>query len=282
MKKIFFKSISLSILLTLTCMQLYSQVMNMPTTQTITRLKNSTTYIVLEGGMGSEFDMQIKKYANKYWTLTPFQIIDMNQYERLCKNPANSFLMLVQGQYNIQGKKLDVNLLTLVLGDKSGDINKMTDVLSIPLALLDEDGDSEEYGYKLGGILRAMQHTLNNLPAEKITSLNIKDYLQKDKNEIKNSTLLLTLEDLANDGYNVSQIKSFYTHPFAVVDENSIEKAIIEKEKACFCHIVGEDGKYCIKIIIHCADGRILYGNFHQVSNKTPIGLLKSDFQTIN
>ncbi len=279
MKKHFLKSLCLSALFMAFSCQLGAQNYKFPfpSQQTIAKLKNSTTYIVLEGGMGSEFDVQMKQNSKQYWTITPYKIIDMDQYERLCKNPNNSFLMVVSGQYTIFGKKIDVNLLTLVLGDKSGDINKMTDVMSVPLALLDEDGDSEEYGYKLGGIVRAMQYLLNNAPAEQDKGEHLKNLVHNNKNEIKNCKLLLTSEDLVKKEYSISQIETLYPYPFEIVEHDAIEQAVNRKDNACFCHIIGMQN-YCLKAVIHCADGKILYYN---TTKESPVGLLKSDFQNL-
>lgn len=245
----------------------------------ITKFKSTKTYIVLEGGMFSEFNSTIRQCAQACWTITPYEIISQSQYEQYCKQENCSFMMLVDGIYDLGGKSMQCNVLTIVLGHKSGNIDKMPDVISIPMATYDEDGESNSYGYKMMGILKSVQYLLNH----PTTIGSSKDLSAINSGEVKNKTLLLTANDVVRVLNDKEKIKDVYSHPFILTSEKEVEQALLQadKEKA-FVHTIGEAGKISLMIIADCSDGTILYGNFRQVKNNADIGLNVYDFKELS
>ena len=265
-------------------MNLFAQ-LNLPGAETLNAFKSSKTYIVLEDAMFSDFNSNIKEAAKKHWTITPYEVIPLSTFEKINKQANASFLMVVIGEYTGLPKNTIFNVLTLMMGHKSGDVNKMPEILSVPLSYYSEDGDEEDYGYKLGGVLTGMQYAINNLLTQKISLTNIKDILNADKSEVKTKELWLTKNDLSSSVNTIEKIKQHYPHKVAIKSEEEIQKAIDSKqENVLIVHKVGNaeiKNSVCLKIILGCSDGKIYYGDFHSVSAKEPDGLLPKDFKAL-
>ena len=246
------------------------------------QFKNTKTYIVLEDNMFSECNANIKKAAELYWKITPYEIIGQSEFAKLCNQESNaSFLTLVNGTYSLGKNTLEVNLLTLVIGDKSGKIDKMREVISIPLATFDEDGESNSYGYKLAGIIKAMHYMLDTLAQIDISPNDLKMFLRANRHDILQQTLLLTPDDVSSDINTADKLKKVYPYKFAFVEENKIEEAIYKNENKAFVHHIGELGNWSMFVIISCENGRLLYGNYKQAKDSKLLGVTKDDFLII-
>ena len=258
---------------------------NTPNAETLKAFKSSKTYIALEDVMFSDFNSNIKDEARKHWKITPFEVIPLSEFEKISKNAKSSFLMVVIGEYTGLPKNTIFNVLTLMMGHSSGDVNKMPEILSIPLSYYSEDGDEEDYGYKLGGILKGMQYAIENLLNQKITISNAKDILNVNKSEVKEKELWLTINDLSASVSTLEKIKQYYPYKVAIKSEEEIRKAIDNNQaNIVVVHKVGNSeikNSVCLKIIFDCFNGKIYYGSFHSVTFKEPDGLLPKDFQEL-
>jgi hypothetical protein len=256
-----------------------------PGQETLKAFSSSKTYIVLEDAPFSEFNTTIKEAAAQHWTITPFEIISLAQFEKLCKNPNASFLMIVMGQYTGIAKNATFNLLTLMMGDKSGDVNKMPELLSVPLSYYREDGDEEEYGYKLGGILEGFQYAVRHILTQKVSLSNLKETLNRYSSEVKTKELWLTPNDLSSAVNTLAKIKNYYPYSVTITSEEAIRKAIDEKRtNVVFLHKVGNPAvrnAVCLKLIISCSDGKLLYGDYHTLSPNEGAGFLSKDFKAL-
>jgi hypothetical protein len=262
-----------------------AQIIKVPSPETLTAFKSSKTYIVLEDAMFSDFNSYIKEAAQQHWKITPYELISLTQFESLCKRPQSSFLMVVMGEYTGFAKNSTFNLLTLMMGHKSGDVNKMPEILSIPLSYYVPDGDEEGYGYKLGGILEGLQYAVKNILTKKISVTTLKDIFNNYSNEVKTKELWLTKNDLSSAVNTIEKIKNIYSYKVIITSEELIKQAIDEKRDGIvFLHKVGNSqvsNAVCLKIIINCSDGKPLYGDYHTISSKEPDGLLSKDFKAL-
>jgi hypothetical protein len=235
--------------------------------------------------MFSDFNTNIKEAAQQHWKVTPFEVITLEQFERLCKMPQASFLMVVMGEYTGFARNSTFNVLTLMMGHKSGDVNKMPEILSIPLSYYVPDGDEEEYGYKLGGILEGLQYAIQNILTQKINITTIKDVFNNYSSEVKTKELWLTKNDLSSAVNSIEKIKPIYPYKVVITSEEEIQKAIDEKRNnVAFLHKVGNSSvsnAICLKLIINCSDGKPLYGDYHSISSKEPDGFLPKDFKSL-
>jgi len=258
-----------------------------PNAETLKAFRSSKTYIVLEDVMFSEFNSTIKESAKQHWKITPYEIITLSQFENLCKNSQASFLMIVIGEYTGFAKNASFNVLTLMMGHKSGDVNKMPEILSVPLSYSNPDGNEEEYGYKLGGILEGVQYAVKNILTQKtaITTATIKDIFNNYSHEVKTKELWLTKNDLSSLVNTQEKIKNNYPYKVSITSEEAIKQAIDEKRNdVVFLHKVGNPeirNAVCFKFIINCSDGKLLYGDYHTVSAKEPDGFLPKDFKAL-
>jgi hypothetical protein len=258
-----------------------------PNAETLKAFRSSKTYIVLEDVMFSEFNSTIKESAKLHWKITPYEIITLSQFENLCKNSQASFLMIVIGEYTGFVKNASFNVLTLMMGHKSGDVNKMPEILSVPLSYYNPDGDEEEYGYKLGGILEGFQYAVKNILMQKttITTATIKDIFNNYSHEVKTKELWLTKNDLSPLVNTQEKIKNNYPYKVLITSEEAIKQAIDEKRNdVVFLHKVGNPeirNAVCFKFVINCSDGKLLYGDYHTVSTKEPNGFLPKDFKAL-
>ncbi len=251
--------------------------------ENLAKFKNTKTYIVLEGNIFSEFNANIKNAAEKYWKITPYEIISQYQFNQMRTTASGcSYLTLVDGTYTLGKSSLKVNLLTLVLGDKSGKIDNMREVISIPLGTYNEDDECESYGYKLAGIIKAMQYMLDTLDHSNISTNDLKIFMRTHRRSLQEQTLLLTTNNVASNINTPAKLKEVYHSKFSFTDEEHIEEAINKDEHKAFVHSVGKPGNWSFFVVISCADGKILYGNFRQSKDAKNVGLTTDDFAIID
>ena len=281
------KHLIISSLLVLFLGRSFAQI-SFPSQETLQQFHKSKTYIVLEDAMFSQFNAVIRAAAEKHWKITPYEVIDLAKFEKINTNPNASFLMVVMGEYTHIGKNATYDVLTLVMGHKSGNINKMPEILSVPIAcFIDEnsDADEENYDYKLGGILKGMQYAVSHILTQKLNLTNLKNHLNASVKDVKSMELWLTKEDLSESVNTIEKIEKIYPYKVVITTAEAISQAIdSQKSGVAFVHTVGNKAiknTICLKVIISCADGKVLYGDFHTVTTKEPKGLLPKDFENL-
>jgi hypothetical protein len=250
--------------------------------KTINEFMKTKTYIVLEDVMFSDFNSEIETAAAKHWKITKYEIIDVTTFEKISKNTGNSFLIVTIGEVTGLPTTFSFNLLNLVMGHSSGDINKMKEIIIVPLSYYSEEGDDEEsYAYKLGGILDAFQYYILNQPGD-----DWKAWVKENKKDLKDKELWLTASDLAPEMlYSSEPIKSIYPYTVKIVTEKEIQQAIEKKlPHVAFVHKIGTQANmnaYCMKLIIACVDGKLLYLNYDKITKNEAVGMLQKDFKAL-
>lgn len=244
--------------------------------ETLSAFLKTKTYIVLEDAMYSDFNNGIEQAAEKHWKITEYEIIDLASFEKLSKNPKLSFLIVTIGEAT--GIPGSFSLLNLIMGDASGDVNKMKEIIIAPLSYYSEDSDEEPYAYKLGGLLEAFQAYVRCNPGD-----DWKMWVNENKKELKNKELWVVSNDLSVEAGDLKKIGSVYPYTVKIVSENEIRDAIDKKlPNVAFVHKVGVKAKdYCMKMIISCSDGKLLYINYHKIIDKSNAGLLLKDFKAL-
>ncbi len=248
--------------------------------KTINEFLRTKTYIVLEDIMFSDFNTAINEAAKKHWKITPYEIINLKKYEQLSKSPKHSFLIVSIGEITGLKTSFSFNLLNLLMGHPSGNINKMKEIIIIPLSYYSEEGDEEEYAYKLSGILNAFQYYVLNH-----TNEDWKKWINENKKDLKNKELWLTKNDISSSIHTTEEIQNLYPYALKIVSEKEIEEAIDKKlPQVAFVHKVGKDinqHAYCLKTIIACSDGKVLYLSYDKITKQEPAGMLIKDFKTL-
>jgi len=266
---------------------------------------NSTTYVVLEENPFSVFNASITSNMNVYWKITPYKIISAQEFEKMKTDPKKSFLYISWAEitktktslFNANTGLFDnidqfrYNLLNLVLGEKSGNLNKMPDLASLPLSYVapvskneeEDEGEEIDYSYKLGGVLRLMQFyirwTVEN-PNKSFDNL-----MDAYTAELKTVELWLTKDDLADESGTVEKIAKVYPYKVKMVTTADIENAIKEgNQNAVFVHKIGPEkfklkDPICFITLINCATGKPYYFGYHKVKDHSMDGITLSDFK---
>ncbi len=301
MKKLFFATLFI-------CFSIHlSSQTKVATPAEIQRFKASTTYVVLEENPFSVFNAIIKVSMETYWKITPFKIINAAEFEKNRTDQTKSFLFISYAEitktktslFSTNTSLFDnvdqfrYNLLNLILGEKSGNLNKMPDLASLPLSYAapikknasEEEEDEIDYSYKIGGILRLMQFYINwtiENPSKTFDNL-MTNYTK----EIKTNELWVTKEDLGADASTLEKIAKVYPHIVKIVTTAEIETAIKEgKSNVVFIHKIGPEkfklkDPICFITLINCGTGKPYYFTYHKAKDKTTDGMVLSEFKTL-
>lgn len=246
--------------------------------------KKSTTYFVTYDDPFSSFNAYMKEAVEKLWIITPYKIISPEEFESLSKSKSNSFVFLSEAAFSQGNVNMTFNILNIVLGNTSGDINRMPDLGSAPLSYASPDEDEEEYLYKIGIIIHFfqyyIQYNINN------PGTDIKAMVKANEDDLKGKELWLVKEDMADDVNSVEEIESYYDGNIKFVTKEDIKTAILNKtEGIAIVHKVGPlsggDGSRCLKFIILVSNGEPLYYDMTVVSNAKPPKFLSSDFKAL-
>lgn len=273
----------------------------------IQRFKSSTTYVVLEENPFSVFNATIANSLKLFWKVTPYKIIASQEFEKLRTDPTKSFLYISYAEitktkttlFSANTNLFDnvdqfrYNLLNLVLGDRSGNLNKMPDLASLPLSYVappsknDEDDDEDEvdYSYKLGGIFQLMQFYINW--ATDNPNKTFDQLMNLYTPEVKTLEIWATKEDLAQETSSLDKIAKVYSYKVKIATTEQIEKAIAEgNNNVIFIHKIGPEkfklkDPICFLTLINCATGKPYYFSYHKVKDKSLDGMLISDFKKL-
>ncbi len=248
------------------------------------RFKSSTTYIVKYDDPFSEYNTYIEEDMKTVWTITPYKIISLEEFEKLKIDKESSFIFLSEAIKESQENIFKINILNIVLGSRSGNYNNMPDLGSAPLSYVFEDWDDEDtYVYKLAGILRFFQYYVNyNLTHP---GSNIKDVIKANKSGLEEKELFLIKSDLASDCNTEAKISKYYDGKVRLVNKNEIREAIHKgNTDVVFLHKVGPNknkGYPCMKFLINAGSGALLYFDKHKVTSDKPDAFLPSDFKSL-
>jgi hypothetical protein len=247
-----------------------------------TFLKSKTLVVLDEDPGAATFNEALKACVIKFWTLTPYEFINTEQFDAKKNNKAYSFIMLSEAEQTEKGVSCKYNFLNLILGGYS-DINAMPDLGSVPLSYVDVDEAS--YLYKIGGLLLFMQSHVkytNDHPGAKLTLTN------KDSGtDIKTKELWLLKEELPANFNTIEKIKTVYPYTVKLVSKDDIKKAINDKNpNVVFLHKVGPEGTMsggkCWKFLVTANNGEVLYYDGQTIDASDPDAFLEKDFKAIS
>ncbi len=252
--------------------------------ENIQKFFQTKTYFVLEDDPFSECNVQLKSAAEKFWKLTPFEIINVAEYEKKKSNPSNSFVSIDEVYFDGQKNMTKYKFLCLYLGGKYKTDSDMPQLCTIPLAYSTED--ESNYAYKIGTLLIFIQNhiqTINQHPELKKSS--IIDYYQNNLGQLSSKTLYLIPEEIEPKLRTEQAFKKIYPYAFKFVTRNDIEKAIDERnENVVFLHKVGPGNKIgskTYKILIDTKNATLYYFDNHTVSESKPDVFLEQDVKNL-
>lgn len=278
------KGTILAFVLLWTSMILHAQ-SYVPTQQDIVTFFTTKTLLVLEDNPLSEFNSIIRTVMQQEWNVTDFDFISNKEFEDKRHDPQYSFIYMSKVAFENDKTDAAYRFLHLSLGGDYFRLNEMPDIASVPLAYYGVDED--RYAYKLAILVRFMQNHARLIREHpEIVSANVFKHYNDNIKDIRDKTMYLLKEELAQEVNSASRIKGVYPYEFKIVTVEDIEQAIRErKSDVVFLHKVGPEGTKinarCYKVIIGAADANFYYFDYHKISDKKPDGFLESDFRSL-
>lgn len=242
---------------------------------------NSTTCVVLESDINL-YNSIIKETIQKHWKSTPFEFIDKKEFEIRRFDSRYSFLVLITNIYDKDPSGVSYNYLSLVLGSKEKDLNKVPELCNIPLHYTDDS--SIDYSYALPAIVKFMQKHVKTLEKKRffISLYGLKYYNQRG---FQDKQLLINKDKLAPD-VTIEKINSVYPHFVKLLSVKEIEDEIASNAKnTLFNFHVGPNknrgvGK-CFEMIFD-VEGNLYYYRARKITNDKQDGFSMDDFKRIN
>lgn len=278
------KKLSLAILLLFTVVLLNGQA-PFPKKDEIKQFTESKTCVVLEDQSFSPYNSYIKEAVKAYWKITPYEFISVEEFNKRRIDPAFSFIVLTQTDFEKDKSNSQFNFINLLQGKKVSRLGEMPEICAIPLSFADDE--DIEYNYKLGGILLFMQKHAQMISDDpSLTGRKYLKYYNKNIPQIQGKTLLIKEEDLVPEISSLEAINAIYSGKVKIVSEDEIVDAIESKAPGILIlHKVGPFGDvnsgFCFKMLIGTEDSDMYYYNQHTISNTNPNGFLPADLKRI-
>lgn len=256
-----------------------------PSKDEIKQFVASKTCVVLEDDPLSAYNSYIKDAVKKFWTITPYEFIEVAEFNVRRLKPEYSFIVLTQTNYEKDKANGLYNFINLLQGKNVSKLGEMPEVCAIPLSFAGED--DLEYAYKLGAILSFMQKHAQMIAADpSLTGRKYLKYYNKFIPDVASKTILVKEEDLAPEISTIEKIKAIYPHKIEIVSEEEIVRAIQEKRAGTVVlHKVGPVGEkqagYCFKMLIGTDDANMYYYNQHVIDKTNANGLLAADLKRL-
>ena len=257
----------------------------LPSSSQVEAFYHSKTMIVLEPELFSPYNIFIKEVVKEHWNITPYEVINYENFEKLRKDSSYSFLTVTQTRYDRDKSKIVYNYLDLMLGADVSTLTEMPLLGSLPLSYPDADADEENYSSKLGVMIRFLQNRVGSLKNQPgISGMRYLRYYNKNIPEIKDHVLLLARDDLSPGLLEEGILHKYYRYPFKIVTRVELDSIIEEgTEDVAFLHVVGPGARqregWSIKLIFGLKDAKLCYYNKHVISDKKPNGFLLSDLK---
>lgn len=262
-----------------------------PTEEQLNNFFNTKTYIVQDPNPISRYNAELKKAVKNNWDITDYEIIKYEEFEGKKTNPEYSFLMEDITVFERDKTRARYRFLSLLKGDEVHRMEEMPVICTLPLSY--REVDEKFWAYKLGVILRFMQEHVKTIKEKpeitenNIFQDNIFQYYHKNLENIKDKTLYLIKDELAEEVNTEEEIKENYPYDFKLVSRDELKKAIEnQREGVVFLHKVGpQDSRHrarCYKLIFGADDAKLYYYEYHTIKKgRQPDGFLKKDFRKI-
>ena len=256
-----------------------------PDKDEIKQFEASKTCIVLEDDPFSSYNIYIKEAVKACWKITPYEFITVKDFNVRRLNPAYSFIVITQTNFDLDRSHGLYNFLNLLQGKDVDKLSEMPELCALPLSFA---GVSDlVYSYKLGAIVSFMQKHAQKISED--PSLSLRKYLKyynKNIPGIKNKTILVEQDDLTPEISTIKKIKKYYSGSIEIVTDDEIIKAIENKNPdTVILHKVGpmgdRDSGYCFIMLIGTDDSELYYYDLHMVDKANPNGLLPEDLKRL-
>jgi hypothetical protein len=256
-----------------------------PSKDEIKQFTASKTCVVLEDDQLSSYNVIIREAVKAFWTLTPYEFIEVKDFNVLRLRPEYSFIVLTQTNYNRDKSNSLFNFINLLQGKSVNKLGEMPEICAVPLSFAGEN--DLEYTYKLGAILLFMQKHARMISDDpSLTGRKYLRYYNRFIPDVQNKTILVKREDLVSEISSAGSVNAIYPYKIEIVSDDDIVKAIKDKTpNTLILHKVGPAGEsnsgYCFKMLIGTDDSNMYYYNQHTIDKSSPNGLLPADLERL-
>lgn len=241
----------------------------------------SKTYVVLDQFTESKFSLALTEAIKENWTITPFEIIDRAEYNKLKKDRNASFLT----REYIAGDNKLISLSLFMGGQRYMDTKGE---LIANAKLKHYSATDEDFLYKLPILMKNMQWRIKlalNLKFESAEEYT--QYLEDNRHLLHSKKLYILNEHLTNKVPTLEKLKKYYRHDVRLVNQSVIEDAILTQDSTvAFLSIVAPTKNYGGQTAyyrIFTADkGESLVSYERAVSSSAPVGVVGYDLMTFN
>jgi len=257
-----------------------------PSKDEIKQFTGSKTCVVLEEDQLSTYNVYIKETVKAFWTITPYEFIEVKDFNIRRLKPEYSFIVLTQTNYEKDKSGALYNYINLLQGKSGSKLGEMPEICAVPLSFAGED--DIEYSYKLGAILLFIQkHAAMISDDPSLTGRKYLKYYNKNIPEVANKKILVKQEDLSPEISTIEKITAIYPNKIEIATEEDIMKAIADKTpNTLILHKVGPAGEensgYCFKMLIGTDDSNMYYYHQHLIDKANPNGLLPADLKRLS
>lgn len=254
-----------------------------PSKDEIKQFTASKTCVVLEDDPFSSYNSFIKAAVKAYWKITPYEFIDVAEFNVRRTKLQYSFIVLTQTGFDKDKSTALTNFINLLQGKKVIKLGEMPEICAVPLSFAGEDDFG--YNYKLGALLSFMQKHAQMISDDpSLTGRKYLKYYNKFIPEVQNKTILVMKDDLSPEIATIEKIKAIYPNKIEIVTEDDMVKAIENKTpNTVILHKVGPVGGRhtgrCFKMLIGTDDSNMYYYNEHLLDKDNPNGLLPADLK---
>ena len=256
-----------------------------PSSNEIKQFTASKTCVVLENNQFSSYNAYIKQAVKEFWKITPYEFIEVTEFNVRRLNPSYSFIVLTETNFEKDKSNSVFNFINLLQGKDVDKLGEMPEICAIPLSFAGED--DLEYGYKLGAILSFIQNHAKMIADDpSLTGRRYLRYYNKNIPDVAGRKILVKQEDLSPDIGTIERIKLIYSGNIEIVSEETIVKAIQERTpNTLILHKVGPVGDrnsgYCFKMLIGTDNANMYYYNQHMIDRNNPNGFLPADLKRL-
>jgi len=251
-----------------------------PNAEVIQEFFKTKTCFIIDDNPFSEANIQLKSAAQKFWKLTPFEFINLDEFEKRKKSSNYSFVSVDDVYFDSDKNATKYKFLCVYLGGNYKNESTMPQLCTVPLAYAEQE--ENEYAYKIGTLLLFAQNhieLIKNNP--NLKKSNIIDYYNNNKGKLQTKTLYLIANEVEKKINNQASFKQIYPYSFKFVSQDEIERAIDEKASdVVFLHKVGPGKKHgyrTYQIILGTADANIYFYDYHTVDENNPDVLLEKE-----
>lgn len=239
-----------------------------------------TTKIVLTGD--ALYDQALREAAVSAWTISPFELCSLDEFNSLKTSDNYYFLLTVQGKLRKETEP-GIDMLTVVKGGcAAGEtIDDMLEVATFPVKATGYPSGREFV--LLPALLHIIQNHISELSASELSAYS--GFEAKDSDKLKTKRIYFWEEDFA-PMTSEKAIRSLDEDIIVCEDEEEVDDVFSDGTlNAVVSYVVGpseaSQGSVCYKMLIGADNHELYYFKKHKITARNGNGFLDSDLKSI-